>query len=219
MHGLIEKLRLFDRKERFVVLREVLGFHSEAPCLDRCFRGRLAKLIETDVPKSCFLAMDYHLDWIQLAIYLAKNPGIQPGCRFSNPDIENINMSQRDVDLLIAFQDPAEKTQTHLVMIEAKAYSSWDNDQLKKKIDRLGKIMNIEEVQETCELKPHFVLMTGAESENIQCASWDTWMLTQEKKLFWLKYTLSERYKVTRCGDNKVGNKEGDHLRLDSVRK
>ncbi|MCY4199483.1 MAG: hypothetical protein OXC53_03325 [Rhodobacteraceae bacterium] len=204
MHDLIEKLRFFDRKERFAVLREVLGFHPEFPSLDCGFRRRLMECIGIKVPESCFLAMDYHLDWIELAIYWAKHPSIQPGRRFPTPDCA-INKSQQDIDLLIAFQElGANKIKTHLVMIEAKAYSSWNNKQLESKTARLRKIM--EKVQMPDELQPHFVLMTRAESKRVDCTDWK-----------WLKYNLPERYKITRCDEDGVSSKEGGHLMLHRV--
>ena len=217
MDGLIEKLRFLDRKERFAVLREVLGFHPQAPTLDCDFRRKLTKCIGAKVPKTCFLAMDYHLDWIELAIHWAKNPSIQPGCHF-RPDFA-IKGNQEDIDVLVAFRElGATKITTHLVMIEAKAYSSWDNKQLESKTTRLSEIM--EKVRMPDELQPHFVLMTGAEGKGVKYNSWCTWMKTQEKQPFWLKYNLPpNRYKFTRCDENGFGNKEGGHLRLDRVRK
>ncbi len=78
MSRLIEHLRSLDRKERFAVLHDALGFHPEAPRLDEGFREKLATCIGRPVPAYAFLAMDYHLDWIRLALYLAENPHIQP---------------------------------------------------------------------------------------------------------------------------------------------
>jgi len=216
VHGLIEQLRLFDRKERFALLREVLGFHHEFPTLNCDFRDRLTEVIGTKVPESCLLAMDYHLDWIELAIKLVKNPSIKPGCHFPNPNPEKINMSQEDIDLLVAFEEPSSK-KTHLVMIEAKAYLPWNNKQLESKVHRLRKLM-CEEVSDA--LQPYFVLMTGVKPSRsrVRCESWPEWMKTEEGNPFRLEYELPIRHKAVRCDENGDDNGGGRYLRLAKAR-
>ena len=123
MSQVIQALRSFDRKERFAVLREVLRFDSETPRLDRRFREKLSDCIGVSVPEHAFLAMDYHLDWIDVALYLVSKQGIRPKTPFPNERSPNINENQQDVDLLIAFEaDGTGEASTHLVHIEAKAY-------------------------------------------------------------------------------------------------
>ena len=59
---------------------------------------------------------------------------------FDSPDVENINKSQQDIDLLVAFDAAEAKVpSTHLVLIEAKAYLGWINGQLSGKPERPGK--------------------------------------------------------------------------------
>ena len=60
MSRVIEMLRYLDRKERFAVLREALGFDRETPRLDDGFRNELSKSIGISVPERAFLAADYH---------------------------------------------------------------------------------------------------------------------------------------------------------------
>ena len=55
----IEILRSLDRKERFAVLRETLGFDRTAPELGEGFRTRLSSCIGVPVPAKAFAAMDY----------------------------------------------------------------------------------------------------------------------------------------------------------------
>ena len=78
MSRVIEMLRYLDRKERFAVLREALGFDRETPRLDDGFRNELSKSIGISVPERAFLAADYHLDWIELALHLARRPDVRP---------------------------------------------------------------------------------------------------------------------------------------------
>lgn len=102
MTGPIDALRSFDRKERFAVLRETLGFDAEVPCLDGSFRERLSSCIGAAVPGQAWLAMDYHLDWIEMALYLAERGEIPNGTPFRNDHFPKMNRTQQDVDLLMA---------------------------------------------------------------------------------------------------------------------
>ena len=59
--------------------------------------------------------MDYHLDWLQMALYLARTPDPPP--RIRKQDVlgkgqRDFNASQMDIDLLVAFDEGAT---THLV--------------------------------------------------------------------------------------------------------
>ena len=46
---------------------------------DSLFRERLSTCIGVPVPDHAFVAMDYHLDWIQMALHLAENSAPRPG--------------------------------------------------------------------------------------------------------------------------------------------
>ena len=214
MSGLRGILRSLNRKERFAVLNEVLGFDREAPCLDSRFRDELERRIGEPVPECCFLAMDYHLDWIEMALYLAGEPEIQPGCRFRNQDFQNINENQEDVDLFVAFEgDGAGRKTTHLVLIEAKAYLPWSKPQLDSKAKRLRSIFG-EHGTRWDSVTPHFVLMTGETSIRICTRSWPNWMSDGDKP-FWMQYELPSRNKITRCTVSGKRSKGGGYLRLD----
>lgn len=171
MSLVIEALRSFDRKERFAVLREALGFDPEFPHLSYRFREKLSECIDktrvVECPMHAFLAMDYHLDWIEMALHRAKNNDTGPKSPFLNEDFLEINKDQMDVDLLVAFdRKAADQVMTHLVLIEAKAYLDWDNPQLDDKAERLGKIFG-EDGKRWSFVNPHFVLMTGKRSQGI----------------------------------------------------
>ena len=89
------------------------------------------------VPADAFVAMDYHLDWIQMALYLARTPDPPrpiPKEAVLGDGQKNINENQMDVDLLVAFDEGAT---THLVLVEAKMETGWTNQQLCSKATRL----------------------------------------------------------------------------------
>ena len=104
---------------------------------------------------------------------------------------------------------------THLVLIEAKAYPPWTNKQLASKAKRLKEIFG-DGGKAHDAVKPHFVLMTGRLSGNIDTDSWPDWM-SDGGNLRWLTYNLPTRTKVTRCTDRGRHSKNGSHLRLDPV--
>ena len=169
------------------------------------------------MPDHAFVAMDYHLDWIQMALHLAENPAPNPGEAFPNPGFNDINKDQEDIDLLVGFEaanriSPA----THLVLIEAKAYLPWTNKQLKSKTCRLREIFG-EDGRRAGVVEPHFVLMTGRKSDNIETATWPAWTKDAQEKPFWLEYELPSRRKVTRCTQAGKPDKCGGYLRLDCV--
>ena len=216
MSTVISHLRSLDRKERFAILREALGIDPMVPFLDPCFRRNLHECIDVKIPKRAFLAMDYHLDWIQMALYLSKGTKIQPGTTFGNPGFDDINNNQEDVDLLIAFEgDGANRSKTHLVLIEAKAYLHWDKPQLEHKVEKLKRIFGRDGRRHSIVI-PHFVLMTGREPRNIRSAPLPEWQKDRTRP-FLLKYRLQPRFKITRCTDPGDPSKGGSRLRLDPV--
>ena len=101
MSDLIDHLRSFNRKERFILLREALG--EDTFCLDVGFRTRLGETIGEAIPADAFVAMDYHLDWLQMALYLAATPA--PEWPVLNDGLVEAN--QQDIDLLVAFDEGA----------------------------------------------------------------------------------------------------------------
>ena len=217
MSKVIDSLRLLDRKERFAVLREALGFDRIAPKLGRGFQEKLGACIGVPVPERAFVAMDYHLDWIQMALHFAENPPPRPGEAFRNPGFSNINRDQEDIDLLVAFDTTDEDPSvTHLVLIEAKAYLPWTNKQLESKTRRLCRTFGDDGARHDA-VKPHFLLMTGRRSDNILTAAWPGWTKASDGNPFWLDYNLPCRRKVTRCDAGGKPDKRGGHLRFDRV--
>ena len=63
-------------------------------------------------------------------------------------------------------------------------------------------------------MTPHFVLMTGCVSPNVQCADWPSWMKDEMGKPFWLEYALPCRRSVERCRPDGKRDKCGGSVRL-----
>ena len=214
MSRLIQILRSFDRKERFAVLREVLGFNPETPRLHDCFREKLSNCIGMPVPEHAFLAMDYHLDWIDMALHLVSRPDVRPKSPFPDEQFPDINQNQQDVDLLIAFEGiGTAEAATQLVHIEAKAYLDWNSAQLDGKVKRLRSIFG-EDGSRWEFATPHFILMMARRSPRISTQSWPKWMKSRDTPV-WLDYRLPPRFKITRCDESGRPSKNGGYLCLD----
>ena len=212
MSKVIEFLSDFNRKERFILLNSVLGQQPEEVFrLNHYFAGRLANMLDLEIPADAFVAMDYHLDWIQMALYLANQPS-QMEAIISNRE-RAFEANQEDVDLLIAFdriQNGSDHI-THLVLIEAKGDTGWKNEQLESKACRLRRIFN----GDSCGVvKPHFVLMSPRESSNIDTTKWPCWMKAKGKNTaYWLELPLRDRLlKVTRCDEKGQAYEKGGNL-------
>lgn len=101
-----------------------------------------------------YAAMDYHLDWLHAALWCAKHEwDPKLGAEFTpkqrciespqtavDPDRlqQDVMGNQEDVDLLLVIEDG---DTTHLVLVEAKGVSSFDESQLRSKLKRLELIL------------------------------------------------------------------------------
>ncbi len=204
MSALIEHLRNFNRKERFILLREALG--AETFTLDAGFRARLGETISVPVPADAFVAMDYHLDWLQMALYLAATPS--PPCPIPKRDLFEAN--QQDVDLLVAFDG---REATHVVLLEAKMETGWTNKQLHSKAERLDLIFGADRPGVSL-ATPYFVLASPKQSEQILVSGWPEWM-TRRGAPLWMELPRPPGLqKVTRCTADGKRSKSGLFLKL-----
>lgn len=206
MSALIEHLRSFNRKERFILLREALG--KDTFTLDEGFRVRLGSALDLSVPADAFVAMDYHLDWLQMALYLAATPS--PPSPIPNSDL--IKANQEDADLIVAFD--REKT-THVVLLEAKMATGWTNKQLRSKAERLRLIFG--RGRPGVDLAtPHFVLASPKESKHIDTDTWCEWM-TRDGRPLWMELRQPPGLtKVTRCTAGGKVSASGGFLSVHS---
>ena len=205
MPDVIRYLEKFNRKERYWLLRNALGDKDKNPfTLSDEFRKELkCELgLKISIPKRAFVAMDYHFDWLTMALLLGKRPYMENGL-ISRSEVTNsineevakkINKNTEDIDLLVAFEDD-NNGKTHLILIEAKADSSWDNKQLNSKAERL-RIFDKAEIREYC--KPHFVLMSPKQSSRLD-VEWPDWMeISKDKNPHWLQLKKDPLLKIER---------------------
>ena len=212
---IIENLRMLNRKERFILLKEALG--KDTFQLSGCFRKKLKECLGLgfEIPDCAYVAMDYHIDWIQMAIYLANYDG-DLGKIYSRDNIKGIaiggiNKSQRDVDLLVAF---VKNAVTHLILVEAKADMPWDYGQLEGKVDQLKSICPIAQ-----SLELHFVLISPNRvwepKENLYKEEWPCWMKKADGSLNYLELKLDpDLRKITRW---KMSEGEYKYYKIDHI--
>lgn len=207
---LIANLKQFNRKERFILLHETLGFEDQSFRLCDTFRCRLGKCLGIVVPNDAFVAMDYHLDWLQMALYLTENT--QPKWPICNDNF--VAGNQEDIDLLVCFSDGSGM---HLVLIEAKADGAWSNRQLCSKACRLGRIF-CEDRPSTQSVVPSFIMMSPRRpTKRLKTCSWPDWMKPCGEPI-WLELPLPGNLtKPVRCNESGESDRTGSRVRLEVV--
>jgi uncharacterized protein YbdZ (MbtH family) len=199
--SLTDRLRAFNRKERFFVVAWALGNPSFA--LAESFRSGLGAALGLDVPSDAFAAMDYHLDWIYAALYLEANPTAM------GPHLNEarINRNQEDVDFLVAYE---REGQFHLIMVEAKVETGWTNSQVSSKAERLRAIFG-EDGSRWRGVVPHFVLASPRKPRLLMSDQWPAWMAPGGQPL-WLKIPVPlGLQRVTRCDADGRPSALGTH--------
>lgn len=210
----IDYLRRFNRKERFYLLGWALGNPQLA--LSDDFRKELSSIVGLAVPeRDCFVAMDYHFNWIYAAACLSSPGAVHddpPIC--VNPELDDgsglrvIQGNQEDIDLVVAF--PVGK-QSHLLLIEAKGVTSWANKALDSKATRLRSIFG-DSGRQFAHIQPQFVMASPLESRGLQPETWPSWM--RGDKIAWLKMSVPDNLLiVSRCDKSGKVTKSGDHWR------
>jgi hypothetical protein len=159
MVSLADALERFNRKERNLLMRHILG-HGVRPELHPDFCPAIGKILNLYVPVSAWWGTDYHISWIAGALALCcRDKGVfgpwpnPPRDISRQPKQRKIaEGNQEDVDLLIAFD-------ANLIIIEAKGYGSWDDEQLRSKLARLQLVREFYNEKLECKHNIHFYLL------------------------------------------------------------
>jgi hypothetical protein len=225
MDPLANILERFNRKERNLLIRDILGDPGTLPRLASDFCERLAKTvaITKESLESAWWATDYHFDWLAGALLTFMKGETQ------NPQ-ENgsglVKGNQEDVDLVVVVHVPAAKTPHHLIMIEAKGYGHFTNEQYENKIARLEKLYafyrKLEE-ESPRKITFHYVLYSPTSPPNLvpKRLPWQSNVGTGSEHVH-LMFTLpkpagSSILAVKRCNDKAVPDKEGSFWRCIPV--
>ncbi len=206
---LIDALRLFNRKERFHLLHHVLGYEGRSFRLSDEFREDLGRNIGERVPPGALVMIDYHLDWISMAVWLSGRDEL-PTKQMPARNEGRVMGNQEDVDLLVAFRLSGA---VHIVLIEAKGETSWSNSQLESKASRLRGIFG-DTIRDGAKVRPHFVLMAPRESAGIKAGEWPLWMQAAVDRQMSLSWPMT--MKPTLCNSEGKAESRGDFVRIDS---
>ncbi|MFG1285141.1 hypothetical protein [Xanthobacter autotrophicus] len=208
---LVQLLRRFNRKERYWLLMDALG--APARHLSEEYRNRLGAMLDADIPKNAWWAMDYHFDWLHAALTWFSSPETSadqiPAWR--NPMKEGgkriIRGNQEDIDLIIAFGST-------LFLIEAKGEGAWSQSQMTSKAKRIAAL------PQPAGVTVRLILAGRKESlQNIANGKWCDEIPAKMKNEqtgipFYLQLSSfgdgKELCTVTRCEEAKKPNKNGE---------
>ncbi len=163
-------------RERFHLIRYVMGLKRSSLSLGPAFRKELGRAIGTPVPHNAYVVVDYQLACLEEALSdtFGGNRAIRPGePRRRNLDSTGLPRSVIDIDLMVVFQHGIDSTR--IALVEAKYEGAWDNKQLQNKADWLSKLFNPDMVWANC-VTPSFVLLSKARPVRVDTSGWPHWM-------------------------------------------
>lgn len=216
---LIELLKRFNRKERFHLLNQVV---AGGVSLDKDMARELDKKLSLgsllyDNSDRCFIAMDYHLDWLYAALFLATLKEIDSDevprqffkreCLKALDGAPIVKGNQEDIDLLIGVE---REGVVHLIMIEAKGDTAWSTKQMKSKIKKLKAIFG--DVGDNFDhVKPHYVLLSPREPQKLKLTL-PEWIRNKdaEHEFSWMKLAMFDEkgfWKIQRTKEGPPSKK------------
>lgn len=154
--SLVSVLETFNRKERNLLVRDILGRPEETLHLGHDFLGRLNALLDISLAADAWWASDYHFDWLFAAAKLLRKTASLDVAQAqgANP----MTWTQEDADLVIA-------DDRHLILIEAKAYEAYDNAQFERKRLRFDQLCD---EMDGSGIKLQFLLMSPREPRKLR---------------------------------------------------
>lgn len=149
--NIIDRLKMFNRKERDHLMKFALCKQPEAPEISTSLWQLISNGGNKPNADRMFIGMDYHLNWLYAALAMAKMSDGEMEKQFDNEwyckappkehkDSRPIQENQQDVDLLIAWFDQRWAIPLRLILVEAKLDSGWIPEQLTSKRQRLDLI-------------------------------------------------------------------------------
>lgn len=200
--SLVSYLESFNRKERFFLVGAALGNPSFRLCDE--FRGALERGFDVAIPPDAFVAMDYHLDWLYGAL-VSWMSRAEAKTIYPNGD-GLIEANQEDADLIVAYDTD---DGTYILLLEAKGYTGWTNEQMTSKAKRLRAIFG-EDGSAFPRVHPHLGLVSPREQKRLEVQGWPPWMAPGGTPV-WVELPLPKvRRRVQRCDAMGVVTADGD---------
>ena len=133
------QLERFNRKERNLLIRDILGCPGEPLHLatDFCERLAITVGISKEFLRGAWWATDFHFDWLAGALLtFMKGETLS---RLDN-DTKLVMGNQEDLDLVVVAHAPSAETPHHLILIEAKAHGHFTTRQYLSKVSRIERL-------------------------------------------------------------------------------
>jgi hypothetical protein len=207
MNELVKNLQSFNSKERFFLIGQMLGNTEFKLSAETINELNTSLDLELKIPTDVFSAMDYHLDWLYASLRITKE--YPDNNKIYSNEEGIIKAQQEDIDYLVVFES---YNKTHIVLIEAKGVTGWDNKQMDSKALRLNDIFGTDGNKWT-NVIPHFLLMSPNEPQRLNSKKWPVWM-APDGEVKWLKLSVRENLnRITRCSEDGKSNKNGGYWR------
>jgi hypothetical protein len=218
MNSLANALERFNRKERNLLVRDILGTPGETLDLANDFCERLARTvgISNEFLKGAWWATDFHFDWLAGAL-LTFMKGETYGRR--DNDSKLVMGNQEDLDLVIAAHATSAGMPHHLILIEAKAHGHFTTRQYRSKVSRIERLYAFYkelEKESPHTISFHYVLCSPTKPTNLDpmILPWQSGAENRTGPLYLeLALPTSSILSVTRCNDKDDPDKKGHHWR------
>jgi hypothetical protein len=206
-----ETLRLFDRKERHLVIQSCLG--KAASTLSEDFRNQLASTLRSRLPAGvqpgAWWATDYHLEWLAGALVWHAEHGRGDRERVRENENELIRGNQEDIDLIVA-------SGSDVILVEAKGHFSFGSAPLKSKIQRLTTLCDSSTgiVAGSDAVRLHFVLTSINKPVKLNYAGWPAWTKNGDSPYWMPLLAHGDRMRVGRCDNEGHSDAEGGYWHI-----
>jgi len=206
-----QALSSFNRKERNLLVRAIAGLDDHEIGLRESFRAALTQELglPNEISESAWWATDFHISWLAGALSLYREQGHDPKIRPNSPHGGSrsigrlVESNQEDVDLVVV-------DGSDLILIEAKAYGSWNEVQFTSKLDRLHLLVAEDQNARgqhngVPPIRIHLVLMSPSKPPPAFARIWPEWA-RQEETIPWVELPISGSVFSVRRSDVDAGN-------------
>ena len=186
----------FNRKERNLLAREILGHGQSSLCLTEVFVRQIEDRSGLKLAFNPWWATDYHIDWIVAAVMMFTEQIVPESRQHRRTGVTTA--TQEDFDLVIADGQ-------HLILVEAKAHGAWSQKQFDRKHKRFEQVRSLAGDR----LKVCLLLMSPKKSEGLK--------IPDGSGVGWLPFNIDTSltsYRVTRCDAQGEPGIKGDHWKV-----
>ena len=212
MPNLVECLRSFNRKERYWVIRNALG--ECAKRLSPEFLQLLEDEVGVSIERDAWWAVDYDINWFIAALLLYNGVTRGENVEIGGGKLAIQGGNPQDFDLVVAFN-------ATVILIEAKGVTSWSNEQMRNKRDRLAALDAFSD-KFGKKVDLFLVTMSPSEPKKLNELIWSEKIkigraIKETFQRYHVQLEIEDRdnFKVvTRCNEKYEPFKDGKHFRI-----